>query len=128
MSLIELVIATGLLAVLLGLAVPGYQRQALRAQRAAIIERLIEAAHCQERIRSRTFHFDTTRCLPANIGRQYRIRFEPENTVAATAFNVIAEPRGRQRADPCGSLSLHSTGNRSISGPDELRRRCWAGR
>ena len=127
-SLIELVIATGLLALLLGLAVPGYQQYVLRGHRTAAIELLLDAARCQERVYAREFRYDTTRCPIQDPSGRYRVRVEPADTVGALAYAVIADPQGSQRSDPCGSLVLDQTGRRTVSGSAESLRRCWAGR
>jgi type IV pilus assembly protein PilE len=121
-------IVCALMAVLLSLAVPAYQRYLLRAHRSTAIESLLSAAACQERIYASSFHYDTNRCLAAGGDDYYDVRFEPTHTAAANTFVIIAEPVRAQTADVCGTLSLDQSGKRAVSGPAEHLRACWEGR
>jgi type IV pilus assembly protein PilE len=128
MSLLEVVMVSALLAILLGFAIPGYQQYLLRSHRVAVIERLLDAARCQERIYTTAFHYDTTRCGGPVPSEHYRLRFEPADTVGSLGFTVYADPLGAQQGDPCGSLGLDHSGRRTISGDAARQRRCWEGR
>ncbi|HLF31512.1 MAG TPA: type IV pilin protein [Xanthomonadales bacterium] len=126
-TLLELMMVCGLVAILLMFAVPGYQSYIMRGHRSVAIEKLLATAACEERIYALEFSFDTTRCLTADAG-PYNFRIEPASNVTATRFTIVAEPVAAQRSDPCGSLILDQTGQRSISGPAERSRQCWEGR
>lgn len=128
MSLVEVVVATGLVAILLSLAIPNYRQYVIRGYRVAAIDLLLDAARCQERIYVTEFHYDTTRCLQADPAGRYRLRFEPADTVGTMVFSVYADPEGSQQQDACGSLGINQSGARTISGPAETLRQCWAGR
>jgi type IV pilus assembly protein PilE len=128
MSLIEVVIATGITALLLSLAIPGYRQHTMRAHRVAAIELLADAARCQGRIYVSEFHYDTTRCTLTDRNGHYRLQFDPPATNGTIVFTVAAIPQGHQANDPCGTLSLDHAGTRTISGATANLRRCWEGR
>jgi len=127
-SLLELMIACSLAAVLFSLAVPAYHHYLLRAYRSTAVKALLAAANCQEQIYATQFTYDTTRCLTHDEMDKYKLRFEPAETAATSNYLVIAEPLEAQRADPCGRLSLDQSGQRGISGSAERVRQCWEGR
>lgn len=127
-TLLELVTALAVVAVLLALAVPGYQRFAQRAERAEAVRALLAAAACQERVRAQTGYYDTARCLDGAASVAYALRIEPADDGAALAFTLIAEPLRPRAGDPCGSLSLDQAGTRGISGDADGLAACWGGR
>jgi len=138
-TLLELMIVCALAAILLMLAVPGYQGYVMRSHRSMAIEQLLAAAACQERIYARQFSYDTSKCLESGEESvedpgedpgedNYAFRYEPPAVSGSTGFVIVAEPLAAQRADPCGSLILDQSGERSISGPQSRVRFCWEGR
>jgi type IV pilus assembly protein PilE len=134
-TLLELMIVCALAAILLMLAVPGYQGYVMRSHRSMAIEQLLAAAVCQERIYARQFSYDTSKCLESGEesdeepGKDhYAFRFEPPAVSGSGGFVIVAEPLAAQRADPCGNLILDQTGERSITGPRSRVRLCWEGR
>jgi type IV pilus assembly protein PilE len=126
-TLIEVVIAVAVVAILLALAVPGYQRYLQRADRAEAVRALLAAAACQERVRAAGGYYDTGRCLDALDSEAWRFRFEPPGDDVALAFTVVAEPLRTRAGDTCGSLSLDQAGTRAISGEGAIGD-CWGGR
>jgi type IV pilus assembly protein PilE len=127
-TLLELVTVLAIVAVLLALAVPGYQRFAQRAERAEAVRTLLAAAACQERIRAQTGYYDTTRCLDGAASANYALRIEPADSGAAVTFTLIAEPLRPRANDTCGSLSLDQAGTRAIGGNAGELAACWGGR
>lgn len=127
-SLLEVMIALLLVSLLLAMAVPGYQQYTLRVQRATAIEALLATAACQQSIYAESFHYDTRRCLPALETNHYSFRLEPTDAASTTVFTAIAIPLAAQLRDRCDELMLDQSGWRSISGPEELQRKCWEGR
>ena len=127
-TLLELMIALVILAILLGLALPAYERYLRRAHRADAVRMLLEAAACEERIRTQTGYYDTTRCLDGLDGSTYALRFEPPDQTAAMEFTLVAQPVHSDADDPCGALSLDQSGRRGISGNPLNLARCWGGR
>ena len=127
-TLLELTIALLILSILLGLAVPAYQRYVLRAQRAEAVRMLMAAAACQERIRARSGYYDTSRCLDTFDSAYFTLRVEPPETPVSMVFKVLAEPRFAGAEDVCGALSLDQSGSRGIAGDVADLARCWGGR
>ena len=126
-SLLELVIVVAVLAVLLTIAVPSYQRYIQRAHRAEAIRMMLAIAECQERVRAQTGFYDTSRCLDAFDSESHELRIEPPDSTESLEFTIVAEPRpGRE--DSCGDLSLDQAGTRGISGGLDDLRKCWSGR
>lgn len=126
-GLLELVIAMGVIAVLVGLAMPAYQRYSIRAHRAEAVRILLGAATCQERLRADMGFYDTSRCASGVDTDHYVFLIEPPDESAAIEFTVIAIPRGAAAADGCGSLSLDQAGSRSVTGSRSVAD-CWGGR
>ena len=127
-TLLELMIALLILSILLGLAVPSYQRFVQRGQRAEAVRLLMAAAGCQERIRTQSGYYDTTRCLDGFDNLRYTLRIEPPENAAATSFTLIAVPGPGQAENECGALSLDQSGGRGITGDASKLERCWGGR
>lgn len=127
-TVLEIMIACVVAAILLCIAIPSYQGYLHRAKRSSAIELMLAVAACQERIYATEWSYDTRRCLTSDSTAAYRFSLEPHQTAELFSFAVIAEPVGDQGSDPCGSLSLDQSGTRSITGPDERTRKCWEGR
>jgi type IV pilus assembly protein PilE len=127
-SLLELMIVLLLITLLLAMAVPGYQNYMLRVHRATAIEALLAVATCQQAIYAESFHYDTRRCLPGLQTDHYSFRMEPPDTASTTVFTAVASPLAGQQQDQCDDLMLDQSGWRSISGPEDLQRKCWEGR
>jgi len=127
-TLLELMIAVLVISILLGLAIPSYQRYLQRSQRAEAIGRLLAAAACQERIRMASGFYDTTRCLGGAPDAAYRLSFLPANRVTAVEFTLLAEPPGDRMEDHCGTLTLDQSGRRGNEGGASAAHECWGGR
>lgn len=127
-TLLELVTVLAVLAILLTMAVPTYQKYLLRVHRTEAVSALLQVASCQEIVFASQGQYDTTRCAPSEL-EHYSIRLEPAETAASSAFVAWADPAGAQTADPCGSLGLDQTGLRQVSGNEIDAGKCWrAGR
>lgn len=127
-TLLELVVTLAIVAVLLALALPSYRHYAQRAERAEAVRQLLAAAACQESVRAGAGFYDTSRCLPADAGGDYRFRFEPVGEARARSFVLHAEPGASQPGDRCGGLSLDQAGSRRITGDSQYLADCWGGR
>lgn len=127
LSLLELVVALAIVAILLAVAVPSYRGYVQRADRADAVRRLLAAVACQERIRASSGHYDTTRCGDPG-GEAYSLRFMPAGVTDTLEFMAIAEPLRPDAADRCGSLAVDQAGTRSISGSAGGLSACWGGR
>jgi type IV pilus assembly protein PilE len=121
-------IALLVLSILTGLAIPSYQRYLQRGHRAEAVRLLLAAAACQERIRTVTGFYDTTRCLDGGGDTGYVLSYVPANRSATMEFTLFAEPPAGGSIDDCGTLSLDQSGRRGNSGGASAERACWAGR
>lgn len=126
-SMVEVTIATALVAIIMTLAFPSFQKFTLRAHRVEAISNLLQAAGCQERVRAAAGLYDTGKCLPAESDR-YTYRYEPADVSAAPGFSVYAEPRLAQTGDRCGWLTLDHDGRRDVGDPGASITGCWTGR
>lgn len=127
-TLLELMIALLILATLIGLALPSYERYVQRGHRADAVRMLIEAAACEERIRTQTGYYDTSRCVDAVDGSAYILRIEPPNETTTMEFTLVAEPISTRADDVCGALRLDQSGHRGIAGNALYLAKCWGGR
>ena len=126
-SFLELVIALAVMAVLMTIAVPSYRAYVQRTERANAIRHMLEIAVCQERIRTGSGFYDTSRCLEQEVNVHYTLRIEPPGDLAATRFTVFADPDPGME-NRCGSLSLDHTGARGKSSEKATLTQCWGGR
>ena len=126
-SLLELVIVLAVIGVSLTLAIPSYQRYMQRANRAEAIRMMLAIASCQERVRSNTGFYDTSRCSEGFGIDSHDLRIEPPDSTASLEFVVIAELQAG-RDDSCGDLRLGQAGTRGVSGDPEALIKCWSGR
>nr|WP_314560837.1 type IV pilin protein [uncultured Pseudomonas sp.] len=123
-TLIELLIAVALIAVLAGIAYPGYTGHMKKVYRAEIVALLTEQAQHLERFYTRNGTFIDASGVSAGNDR-YRISaaLNPQD------FQLVATPAvdSIMVGDPCGDFSLTSTGARSNPGaaPDMSRKLCW---
>ena len=123
-TLIELLIAVAIIAVLAGIAYPGYTGHMRKVYRTEIAALLTEQAQSLERFYTRNGTFIDAGGVSAGNDR-YRI------TAALTPqdFYLVATPavESVMAGDPCGEFSLTSTGVRANPGaaPEMSRVQCW---
>lgn len=127
-SLIEVLVALVLVAILLALAVPSYRHYLQRGHRAEAARALLEVAACQERVRAATGFYDLARCIENPGGARYRLSFEPGDTARSLVFTAVARPVDADPSDACGDLSIDQKGTRGISGDPSRLAACWGGR
>jgi len=126
-SLLELLIAVVVMAVLLTIAVPSYRQYSQRAARADAIRELLSVASCQERIRAATGFYNTAQCMSGLVSKSYNFRISPPADSTSLVFEALAEPINKND-NSCGSLSLDHTGARGISAETGSLSACWGGR
>lgn len=123
-TLIELLVAVTIIALLAGIAYPGYAGHMKKVYRTEIVGLLTEQAQHLERFYTRNGTFIDAGGVSAG-NDHYRI------TAALTPqdFYLVATPvvDSVMAGDPCGEFSLTSTGARSNPGsaPDMSRTLCW---
>ncbi|MEO8489563.1 type IV pilin protein [Pseudomonas sp.] len=123
-TLIELLIAVAIIALLAGIAYPGYTRHVKKAYRAEIVALLTEHAQHLERFYTRNATF-----IDASGVSEGNDRYRISAALDAQAFSLVATPIvGSVMADdPCGEFSLTSLGVRSNPGasPEMSLKACW---
>ena len=127
MTLIELLFVIAIIGILLASAVPSYRSYTLRVHRAEAIKMLLQASMCQERLAASRGSYDTRLCQPVTATNRYQLSYNTADSQGLT-YIAMANPTGAQLADPCGSLSLDQSGDRSISASDISVAKCWSGR
>lgn len=127
MTLIELVIVIAILGILMATAVPSYRSYTLRVHRAEAIRMLLQASMCQERLVASRGNYDTRLCQPVTATKRYQLSYNTADSQGLT-YIAIATPTGAQLADPCGSLLLDQSGERSVSASNISVAKCWSGR
>ena len=139
-SLIELLVALAILALLAAAATPLWMSQIERARRLDATDALMRIAVLQER-----FHFENGRYAlagelaaapPAGLGVSgtergyYQLRLQAPQGATANRFTAraAADPNGPQaRDEQCRTLSLDSTGLRSAESAtgEDTTSTCW---
>lgn len=113
-TLIELMIAVAVVAILAGIAYPSYQEHVRKSRRAAAQAVLLDvAARQQQYLLDRRSYAGTLAALrytvPAEVSAYYQIATEAPAATPPT-FTVRATPQGAQAADKCGWLQVDQTG------------------
>lgn len=138
-TLIELMIAVVIVAILASIALPSYRNYVLRANRTVAKTTLVEVQSRQE-----SFYVDRKRYAASLTALGYpadpmwiTATGEPETSavprsiyridlddVTLTGFSASASPVGSQEDDArCGTLTVIASGRKSASGSDGLD--CW---
>ena len=123
-TLMELLIAVAIVALLAGIAYPGYIGQVKKVYRAQIVALLSEQAQHLERTYTRNGTFiDADGVIAGNDHYRISVILNPQD------FDLLATPAvdSVMADDACAAFSLSSTGMRSNPGaaPEMSRKVCW---
>lgn len=130
-TLIELMIAIAVLAVIIGIAIPSYNQYVLEAGRAEAKGVLMQGAQTLERCFTRFSSYTDSNC---DISQGSTMMSENDKyqlqatTVTANDFLLTAVPQGGQANDSeCGNFTLDNTGARGISASTDpaVVDECW---
>ncbi|MHA6495295.1 type IV pilin protein [Pseudomonas borbori] len=140
-TLIELMIAVVILAILAAIAIPNYQQYLLKSGRSEGQAKLLEAMQMQERFYSQNQAYTrnlgvggigyagvaANAAAPSEDGRYLITADVCAAGIPITACVVLtAAPQGSQGADTvCASLTLNSRGVKGISGGTGTAATCW---
>lgn len=126
-TLIQLMIAVVVVAILAAIAFPSYQRYVLRSHRVEAQAVLSEAAARQERYYSQNNAYASTAAalnMTSNVNALQYYSLAISN-VTATAYTLTATAKGSQAKDgQCLTLSLDQAGTRSNTGTG-TGTTCW---
>ena len=120
-TLIELMIAVGIMAILAAIAIPQFNRYGFRARRADGQKLLMAIANAEERYYAqqnkyadlKTIGFSTTTSSTSDSGYySATVTLVTVNTFAAQGFTATATPAAgtAQWSDVCGALSITNAG------------------
>ncbi|MCS6947401.1 MAG: type IV pilin protein [Steroidobacteraceae bacterium] len=129
-TLIELLITVIVVAILAGVALPGYRQYVIRAQRADAKTQLQQLAAALERCFTRFNAYNHADCaaqtsLPRLIGGgRYQLQ---ARALTAANFTIAAVPQGAQTDDTeCRTLTLTSANVRGVTdGATRTAAYCW---
>lgn len=128
-TLIELMIAVSILAVVMGIAIPSYNQWVIETGRADGKAQLFQVAQQLERCFTRFSSYSDAACgvqdgatILSEKGK-FQITVESD----ATTFTLTAAPQGGQeKDDECKGYTLTSTGERGIAdGSEGTVDDCW---
>jgi type IV pilus assembly protein PilE len=127
-TLIELMIAVAILAVVMGIAIPSYTQWVIQSGRADGKAELFRVAQVLERCYTRYSTYTANECAIGDGATTESEKGKYQITVDSTAatFTLTAAPQGGQTKDTkCSSLTLTHTGQRGIDGGDGTVDDCW---
>ncbi|QOC22806.1 type IV pilin protein [Wenzhouxiangella sp. AB-CW3] len=120
-TMIELLIAVVIVAVLAAIAIPMYQDHVDRTRRADAVTGLTELAQELERCFTRNNSYTGTGC-PSGTESSPDGHYNIAITAGDDSFTLAATPTGVQDRDDCRELSLTHRGERDAN-PDMAE--CW---
>jgi type IV pilus assembly protein PilE len=132
-TLIEVMIVIAIIGVLAAIALPSYNEQILRGNRAEARTQLLKAAQHMQRFYAANDRYDQDRnandvALPSGLSQSPETGTALYNlTVSATisAYTVTAVPTASMANDKCGSIRVNHTNLRGITGESSLTAECW---
>lgn len=135
-TLMELMIAIAVMAILSSLALASYRSYIVRANRSAAESFMQEVAAKEERylLDNRQYLFvadlsvsNALVTTPSDVSGNYVVKIEDNDTASAVpGYKITATPSVKQAAEDtdCLNLTLDSQGVKAQSGPDAAHR-CW---
>lgn len=130
-TLIELMMVVTIIAILASIALPAFTdhiRKGRRADAAAFLSDVV-ARQQQFLLDRRAFATSITGApsagglgltIPANVAAHYSLSMTTDNN-PPPSFSLTATPQGPQAAERCGSLTITSSGVKTVSGTGN----CW---
>jgi type IV pilus assembly protein PilE len=129
-SLIEIMIAVVVAALLMAMATTAYSRYVFRARRADAHHMLMTIAHAEERWYA-TYNRYTDDVSKLGYGASPHAYYELTVTVddaAAQGYVATAMPIDAQASDACGELTIDNAGHKMPNGDDgaaNANGNCW---
>jgi type IV pilus assembly protein PilE len=122
-TLIELMIAVVVIAILVAVAVPSYQSYVRQGHRSAAQSYLMDIAQRQQQylMDARSYAAGLTALSmtpPTSVSTYYTIQDPFTVGTAPNSFSVTATPIGAQASDSCGTLQIDNAGNKTPAN-------CW---
>jgi type IV pilus assembly protein PilE len=129
-TLIEVMIAVVIIAVLAAIAYPSYNNHVVKTRRAAAAVCLLENQQLLERYFTTNLSYEDAEIVQCANGLDAHYQIDFDGDPEARSYAIVAEPRGQQAArdQACGSLHLTNTGVRSnVVGSTKVAAlsQCW---
>jgi len=126
-TLVELMVAVAILAIIMAVAIPSYSDYVVRANRGEGKVAVLQTAQALERCFTRHNAYDAGACnltFPIDSENDwYQVTVDDRT---ATTFTLTAAPQGTQatRDAECGGFTVTQTGLRGITGTGTVQD-CW---
>lgn len=128
LTLLELMVALVMVAILTAVALPSYRQYVQKSRRADATTTLLTLAQAMER-----WYSERGTYVGAAVGSGgLMASSSPQGfyTLSITAqdangFSISAAPAGAQTGDACGSFTLNQAGSRGVSGGSLTATQCW---
>ncbi|HET8706026.1 MAG TPA: type IV pilin protein [Pseudomonadales bacterium] len=133
-TLIELMLALAIVAIVSTIAYASYSSSILKSRRADAKAALLDLASREERYfsthniySSATSDLGYSGAWPAQIPTASQFNYALTVTLQSngSGFTATATPQGYQAKDACGTYSLDYLGNQNNSGNTEASSKCW---
>ncbi len=132
LTLIELMIALAVVALLASIALPSYQDQVRKSRRADTQAFLSEVVARQQHflLDRRAYATSVTAAttvnglgmtVPASVSSHYTVTLVTDNAARPPIYTLTAAPNTRQAGDACGSLFINQAGTKTAAGKGT----CW---
>jgi len=127
-TLIELMVVVVIVAILAGIALPGYQEHVRKTRRAqgkadmlALTQRLERTYTTDRDYTAATTICDQTIDSPSADKVYYQLTTECE----ASMFTITATPQGSQASDQCGTMTIDQLGTKTPNVGADGATVCW---
>ena len=127
-TLIEVMIAVVIIAVLAAIAYPSYNNHVTKTRRAAAAACLLENQQLLERFYTTNLTYVGSSVVQCANGLDAHYQVAFDGAVAARSYTITATPQGQQasRDTACATLSLTNVGGRADSGTaSSTPAQCW---
>jgi type IV pilus assembly protein PilE len=127
-TLLELMVALVVVAILTAVALPSYRQHVQKSRRADATTTLLTLAQAMERWYSERGTYagatvGSSGLMPSTSPQgYYTLSITSQD---ANGFRITAAPAGAQAGDACGSYTLDQAGAREVSGGSLTAAQCW---
>ncbi len=126
-TLIELMIAVAIIAILASIAYASYESSVIKTRRGAAAACLMERAQFMERYYTTNLTYvdapDPAAC-EADVARFYVVSFDGDPTAKAFKLQAVPQPPQDTKDAKCGTLTIDQTGQKGRSGTAAVDD-CW---
>jgi type IV pilus assembly protein PilE len=129
-TLLEVMIACAIVAILAAIAYPSYVSSVQKSRRAEAKAALLGVASQLERYTTEKGTYATA-ALGTGAGAVYANHTENSyynlslTNLTATTYTVRAAPTAAQTGDPCGTMTYNEQGVKDVTGGSWTKAQCW---